>query len=101
MPNPKYPRARLSPAKDELLVLVITRESVVTGDVRPLLCRGHREAVQGGMIGWQFAAPQELPRQVDLLLGHLNALYDRLGLPQGMKGRVSEEIGQLIECALE
>jgi hypothetical protein len=37
MTTPKYPHARLSPAKDELLAIAITRESVVTHDVRPLL----------------------------------------------------------------
>jgi hypothetical protein len=37
MHNPRYPRARLSPAKDELLVLAITRESVVATDTAPLL----------------------------------------------------------------
>ena len=36
MAKPKYPRARLSPAKNALLVLAVTRESVVTGDIRPL-----------------------------------------------------------------
>jgi hypothetical protein len=34
MPSPKYPHARLSPAKNALLVIAITRESVVNGDIR-------------------------------------------------------------------
>jgi hypothetical protein len=37
MAKPKYPRARRSPTKDELLVIAITRESVVTSTIRPLL----------------------------------------------------------------
>lgn len=35
--SPKYPLARLSPAKDDILVIAITRESVMTGDIAPLL----------------------------------------------------------------
>ncbi|NCA73067.1 MAG: hypothetical protein EOM91_24045, partial [Sphingobacteriia bacterium] len=34
---PKYPLARLSPAKDEILVIAITRESVMAGDIAPML----------------------------------------------------------------
>lgn len=30
----KYPHAHLSPAKDALLAIAITRESVVNGDIR-------------------------------------------------------------------
>jgi hypothetical protein len=37
MKRPKYPLAHFSPAKDELVVIAITRESVDTGDTRPLL----------------------------------------------------------------
>jgi hypothetical protein len=35
--SPKYPLARLSPAKDDILVIAITRESVMTGDIQPML----------------------------------------------------------------
>lgn len=35
--RPKYPLAHFSPAKDELMVIAITRESVDTGDTAPLL----------------------------------------------------------------
>ncbi|MEA3642266.1 MAG: chlororespiratory reduction 6 domain-containing protein [Lamprobacter sp.] len=35
--QPRYPRARLSPAKDELLAIEITRESVERYDIQPLL----------------------------------------------------------------
>lgn len=35
--RPKYPMARLSPAKDGLLVYAITRESVIARDIAPLL----------------------------------------------------------------
>ena len=173
MPSPRYPRARLSPAKDEILAIAITRESVVTHDIRPLLdkllplaatreaaiawegkvifffdgwdqdpretaeipeirayfldvtakfpywfhfvekvgdtfwhvlrllCCGHRETVQGGMVGWRFEDPADLVRQVDLLLGYMNGLYDRLELPAAMNARVSQEVAQLIECSLQ
>ena len=173
MPSPKYPHARLSPAKDEILVIAITRESVVTHDIRPLLdkllpladtreaaiawegkltfyfdgwdedpretaeipeirayflnvtaefpfwfhfvekvgdtfwhvlrllCRGHCEQIQAGVIGWQFDDPKELIRQVDLLLGYMNGLYVQLELPAAMGERVSQEVAQLIECSLQ
>jgi hypothetical protein len=173
MVRPKYPRARLSPAKDELLAIAITRESVVTGDVRPLvdklsrlvatreaavhwegkltlafegwdddpretaeipeirayfldvtaewpywlhfcekvgdtvphvlrlLCRGHREQVRAGMVGWQFDDPRDISRQLLLLFGYMNDLYDRLDLPEEMNERISQEIAQLIECSLK
>jgi hypothetical protein len=172
MHKPKYPRARLSPAKDQLLVIQITRESVVTNDVRPLLdklgrlsasraealrwegkltfafdgwdddpretaeipeirayfldataewpywlhfcekvgdtvlhvlrllCRGHREQVRAGMVAWQFDDPQDISRQLLLLFGYTNELYDRLDLPEEMNRRITEEVAQLIESAL-
>jgi hypothetical protein len=35
--SPKYPLARLSPVKDDILVIAISRESVMTGDIQPML----------------------------------------------------------------
>ena len=35
--TPRYPLARLSPAKQELLAIEITRESVDRGDIQPML----------------------------------------------------------------
>jgi hypothetical protein len=35
--SPKYPLARLSPAKGDILVIAITSESVMTGDIEPML----------------------------------------------------------------
>jgi hypothetical protein len=35
--KPRYPLARLSPAKDELLALEITRESVDRCDIQPMV----------------------------------------------------------------
>jgi hypothetical protein len=32
-----------------------------------------------------------------VLFNHQNALYERLGLPEEMNQRVSEEIGQILE----
>ncbi|NCA72417.1 MAG: DUF1817 domain-containing protein [Sphingobacteriia bacterium] len=34
--SPKYPLARLSPAKDDILIITITRESVMTCDIAPM-----------------------------------------------------------------
>ena len=35
--SPKYPLARLSPAKDDILIIAVTRESVMTADIAPML----------------------------------------------------------------
>ena len=35
--TPRYPLARLSPAKDGILIIAITRESVMAGDIAPML----------------------------------------------------------------
>jgi hypothetical protein len=173
MASPKYPLAHHSPVKDELMVIGITRESVDTGDVRPLLdklqalaatreaaiawegklafyfdgwnddpretaeipeirryfldvtaefpywlhyiekvgdtfghvlrllCRGHVERQPDGVMGWAFDDMNDLQRQIGLLLGGMTALYDRLGLPEEMHERVSQEVAQLIECSLQ
>ncbi|RKT37952.1 chlororespiratory reduction 6 domain-containing protein [Thiocapsa rosea] len=34
--SPKYPLARLSPAKDDILIITITRDSVMTCDIAPM-----------------------------------------------------------------
>jgi hypothetical protein len=173
MTTRKYPLAHHSPAKHELMVIGITRESVDTGDVRPLLdklealassreeaiawegkltfyfdgwdadpretaeipeirsyfldvtaefpywfhfsekvddtfghvlrllCRGHIERQAGGLVGWVFDDLDDLKRQIGLLFGGMNALYGRLGLPEEMHERVSQEVAQLIECSLQ
>lgn len=65
-----------------------------------LLCAGHYESGQGidaGMAGWRFDDMKEFEARVLTLFGYMNFLYDRLGLPEEMNRRVSEEVGQLIE----
>ena len=172
MNAPKYPLARLSPAKDELLVIAITRESVATDDVGPmlgklvplsasheaalkwegkltfcfegwdndpretaeipeirayflnltsewpywlhycekvgdtiphvlrLLCHGHMETLQAGMVGWRFEDLTEVTRELMRLFGHMNALYERFDLPETNNERISQEIGAVTEgCA--
>ncbi|MBK1695407.1 hypothetical protein CKO09_11760 [Chromatium weissei] len=37
--TPRYPLARLSPAKDTLLVITISHESIVTGNLQPILAQ--------------------------------------------------------------
>ncbi len=172
MRRPRYPLAHHSPAKDDLLVLAISREWVVSGDLRSLmetleplaatreaaiawegtlifyfegwdsdpretaeipeirryflditaefpywfhyiektgdtfghvlrlLCRGHVERLEGGLVGWVFDDMDDLKRQIGLLFGGMNALYGRLALPEEMNERVSQEVAQLIECSL-
>ena len=169
-----YPRARLSPAKDELLAIEITRESVERCDIQPLLgklellsadaqsalpwegkltfyfsgwdrdpretaeipairtyfaavtaewpywlhiaektgdsiphllrllCRGHIERrQQQGLVGWLFDDPSEISRVLLQLFDQMNALYDRLELPEEHNQRITEEVAQLIESPLQ
>jgi hypothetical protein len=54
MARPKYPLAHHSPAKDELLVIAITRESVDACDVRPLMEKLERfAATREDAIQWE------------------------------------------------
>ncbi|MEA1052471.1 chlororespiratory reduction 6 domain-containing protein [Lamprobacter modestohalophilus] len=170
--QPRYPRARLSAAKDEVLAVEITRESVERCDIQPLLgklellsedahsalhwegkltfyfggwdrdrretaeipeirayfaaltaewpywlhfaekigdsiphvlrllCRGHVERRRQGIVGWQFDDPSEISRVLLQLFDQMNALYDRLGLPEENNQRITEEVAQLIESSL-
>ncbi len=75
--------------------------SMIETHVLRLLCRGHREQVQGGMIGWQFDDPRDLLRQIDLLQGYMNGLYVQLELSAATGKRVSQEVTQLIKCSLQ
>jgi hypothetical protein len=168
----KYPRARLSPAKQELLVIEFPRERIEADDtaqalevlsaftesretaewfegrltfffsgwdddpretaeipeirawfadltgafpywfhfvekegdtffhVLRLLCAGHIERIEQGMIGWRFDDRKQLSAVVETLFGYMNGLYQKLGLPEEMGRRVTEEVGQLVEGAL-
>ena len=96
MPSPKYPHARLSPAKDEILAIAIIRESVVKHDIRPLLDKLlPLAATRESAIAWEGKVT------FNLLLGYMNGLYERLDLPEAMNERISQEIAQLIECSLQ
>ena len=66
-----------------------------------LLCPGHRTEIRQGLVGWQFEDPHDLIRQLQLLLNHMNSLYDRLDLPEEMNERISQEVFQLFENALQ
>ena len=35
-----------------------------------------------------------------VLFEHMNELHDRLGLPEELNERISQEVAQLIECSL-
>jgi hypothetical protein len=66
-----------------------------------LLCAGHYEqGREPGMVGWRFSDLRVFDAKVLTMLGYMNQLYDRLGLPEEMNERVSEEVGQLIEGAM-
>ena len=67
-----------------------------------LLCTGHYEkGPVSGMVGWSFDDLEEFKRTLLTLFCHMNEMYDRLGLPEGMNERVSEEVTQLIVCSFE
>ena len=66
-----------------------------------LLCRGHREQVRAGHGRVAVRRPSGLSRQLLLLFGHMNVLYDRFDLPEDMNRRITEEVTQLIECSLQ
>ena len=53
------------------------------------------------MVGWRFDDPGELSREILLLFGYMNVLYDRFDLPEDMNRRITEEVTQLIECSLQ
>jgi hypothetical protein len=71
------------------------------GDTLPhvlrLLCRGHVEPVGAGLVAWRFADAEEVHALLMRLFTQQNALYERLGLPESMNGRISEEVAQLLE----
>jgi len=168
----KYPLARLSPAKQELLVIDFPCEQIVIGNIAPmlevlsplaelrenaeqfegrltfffsgwdedpretaeipeirawfsdltadfpywlhfiekegdtffhvlrLLCKGHIERIEGGMVGWRFDDMKQLSATVETLFGYMNLLHERLGLSKKMNRRISQEVAQLIEGAL-
>lgn len=174
MYNIRYPRARLSPAKNERVVVEFARRHIESGDIaemleilKPLaatrenaerfegrvtfyfsgwdddprelaeipeirawfnkltaewpywlhfvekegdtlflalrlLCAGqYVQGKEAGMVGWEFADLRKFEAKVLALFGHMNQLYDRLGLPEEMNRRVSEEVGQLIEVSFQ
>lgn len=168
----KYPLARLSPAKHELLVIDFPREQVVASNIAPmlemlaplaksrenadqfegrltfyfsgweedpretaeipeirswfsdlsadfpywlhfiekegdtllhvlrLLCKGHIERIENGMVGWRFDDMKQLSATADTLFGYMNLLHERLKLPEEMSERISQEVAQVIENAL-
>ncbi|MEA3640257.1 MAG: chlororespiratory reduction 6 domain-containing protein [Lamprobacter sp.] len=67
----RYPRARLSPAKDELMILVIHRDEVEAGDIAPVLQQLEfmtetRELAERweGRLGFVFEGWDDDPREV-------------------------------------
>lgn len=165
----KYPRARLSPSKQELAVFQFSREYIEAGDLKRaldmlapltesresaerfegtltfffdgwdddpretaaipeirawfqkltgewpywlhyvekegdtlfhvlrLICAGHYEGIREGMALWRFDDLAQLSDNLEVLFGYMNQLHDRLGLPDEMNRRVSEEVAQLLE----
>jgi hypothetical protein len=65
-----------------------------------LCCRGRIEAVERNLVGWRFSDLGEVKREVERQTVAMNRLYAELGLPEAMRARVSEEVGQLLENAL-
>jgi hypothetical protein len=66
----KYPLARLSPTKQELILLAITRESVISNDIAPALNRlealidGNERAIESeGRLSFCFERWDDDPRE--------------------------------------
>jgi prevent-host-death family protein len=72
-------------AKTRLTGLI---HQVESGEVAHLTCHGRSVSVL--MSESDYAA-----------MDYMNGLYDRLGLPEEMNERISQEIAQLIECSLQ
>lgn len=79
---------------------VCEKEGDTVAHVFRLLCTGHIECVNDGVVGWRFEDLQQLSGTMQVLFNHQNALYERLGLPEEMNQRVSEEIAQILENSL-
>ena len=172
--NIRYPRARLSPAKEELVVVEFARRHIESGDIKEilkdvlspmaktrenaelfegrvtfffsgwdddpretaeipelrawfglltgefpfwlhfaekqgdtlfhvlrLLCDGcYEKKPEMGMVIWRFDDMKEFSTVTRTLFGYMNGLYVRLGLPEEMNRRVTEEVGQLLESGM-
>lgn len=79
---------------------VCEKEGDTVAHVFRLLCTGHIECVNDGVVGWRFEDLQQLSGTMQVLFNHQNALYERLGLPEEMNQRVSEQIAQILENSL-
>ena len=79
----------------------IEKEGDTFFHVLRLLCKGHVERIEGGMVGWRFDDMGQLSATVETLFGYMNLLHDQLGLSKEMNRRISQEVAQLIEGALE
>ena len=53
------------------------------------------------MVGWRFEDVHDVTRLTLVLFEHMNELHDRLGLPEALNERISQEVAQLIECSLQ
>lgn len=80
---------------------LVEKEGDTLFHVLRLLCKGHCESVNNGLIGWRFDDTAEISARLMALFDHHNSLYERLGLPEEMNERISQEIAQLIDCSLE
>ncbi|NCA72638.1 MAG: hypothetical protein EOM91_21800 [Sphingobacteriia bacterium] len=83
MNRPRYPLARLSPAKHELLVLSISRESVIAGDILPVReelapLAATREAAMKweGTLTFYFEGRDDDPRETAEIRAYFQALTE-------------------------
>jgi hypothetical protein len=61
---------------------------------------GHVERIMAGVVGWRFEDMHDATRLTLVLCEHMNELHDRLGLPEALNERISQEVAQLIESSL-
>jgi hypothetical protein len=66
-----------------------------------LLCRGRCVRSRPGLVGWRFDDAHEFGRVLQTLFNGMNGLHERLGLPEAMNERITQEIGELLGASFE
>lgn len=74
-----------------LLVPCLRERGDTVAHVFRLLCPGHVECRQDGVVGWRFEDLQNLAVTMQVLFDQQNSLYERLGLSEDMNQRVRRD----------
>lgn len=66
-----------------------------------LLCGGQCVRSRPGLVGWRFDDAHEFGRVLYGLFNGMNELHERLGLPNAMNERITEEVSELLGASFE